>query len=449
MADKIENTGAPSSVSARLDHADGLSFVIATLVALAAYLFTLAPEVTLTWSGVMSTCAMYCGVGPTPGYYAWTAYSWLFIKLLPFSNIAWRVAVGSAVAGAIVCGLVAVMVAESGKFLFHNTGDIQRFSVPERNFMRVVCSCVAGLGLGFSQRFWYEAVIQEFWTFTVLLFVIVVWLLIRWMETRGRLSLWLMFFVYGLLLTSDQELIILLPGIVCAMMLVELKLGRDVALAVLSLGAAANWMSGYPTMAGFSRDRPVLTAFATALLLALVMTVVTREIGKEWRCAPADSPLRRSADKNILRVQAGDKNRTRANWGYARTAEGFFHVISRGQYGLPNPTSNFSRFVVQVWWLLKGTGNDVGWLYLVFALLPMCRIWKTTASGQKWILGMLLISLCVGPLLAQLLNPGDDSRNMEGLLGPYFFCWRALVALWAGIGLMIFAAMIARPKARN
>src|SRR5689334_17348178 len=77
---------------------DWLAFGLATLVVLAGYLLTVAPDVTLEDSGEMAVAAHYAGVPHPPGYPVWTLYSWLVTKLLPFSNMAWRVAVGSAMA---------------------------------------------------------------------------------------------------------------------------------------------------------------------------------------------------------------------------------------------------------------------------------------------------------------------------------------------------------------
>ena len=88
---------------------------------MAVYLRTLAPEVTLRYSGLLSTSANYAGVAYPPGFPVWTLYSWLFVHLLPFSNVAWRVAVGSAVAAALASGLVALMVSRSGAMLLENT----------------------------------------------------------------------------------------------------------------------------------------------------------------------------------------------------------------------------------------------------------------------------------------------------------------------------------------
>src|SRR5262245_39741286 len=104
MAEPDQDVTVPRANPPRLDRADWWAFGVTTTLTFIGYLLTLAPEVTLEWSGILTTGAMYGGVGPPAGYPAWTIYSWLFIHLLPFSNPAWRVAVGSAVAGAMSCG---------------------------------------------------------------------------------------------------------------------------------------------------------------------------------------------------------------------------------------------------------------------------------------------------------------------------------------------------------
>src|SRR6185295_14629637 len=82
------------------------------------YWITLAPDLTLEDSGELAVASMYAGVPHPPGYPVWTLYSWVFTKLLPFSNIAWRVGVSSAFAAAMACGLIALMVSRgSGMFL--------------------------------------------------------------------------------------------------------------------------------------------------------------------------------------------------------------------------------------------------------------------------------------------------------------------------------------------
>ena len=67
----------------RVDWAAALA---ATLISLGVYLYTLAPDVTLEDSGELAVGSMYAGVPHPPGYPMWTIYSWVFTKILPFSN---------------------------------------------------------------------------------------------------------------------------------------------------------------------------------------------------------------------------------------------------------------------------------------------------------------------------------------------------------------------------
>src|SRR5262249_9408792 len=92
---------------------------------------------------LISTGAAYGGVVHPPGYPVWTIYSWLFVKLLPYSNIAWRVTVGSAVAAALASGLVALMVSRGGQLLLESPSC----NAQGKDSCRVVCGCVAGLAL--------------------------------------------------------------------------------------------------------------------------------------------------------------------------------------------------------------------------------------------------------------------------------------------------------------
>jgi hypothetical protein len=155
---------AEASVSARFfERTDWVSFWVTTVLALTVYLWTLAPDVTLEMSGELSVAGMYAGVPHPPGFPVWTVYAWLFTKLLPFSNIAWRVAVSSAVAGASACGLIALMVSRGGALIVEGPRGIKQLLPKEENRLRVVCGAVAGLGFGLDKWFWHQAIIVDTW----------------------------------------------------------------------------------------------------------------------------------------------------------------------------------------------------------------------------------------------------------------------------------------------
>ncbi|MGH7970144.1 MAG: hypothetical protein ACREIC_15595, partial [Limisphaerales bacterium] len=72
---------ADSGIGGYFERANWLSFGITGLALILVYCCTLAPEVTLQFSGVLSTSAMYGGVGYPPGFPVWTVYSWFFVNL--------------------------------------------------------------------------------------------------------------------------------------------------------------------------------------------------------------------------------------------------------------------------------------------------------------------------------------------------------------------------------
>ncbi len=132
---------------------DWLSFGATTLLALVVYLLTLAPDVGLDNSGVWSTAVAYGGVSSPPGYPLWTLWAWVFTKLLPFSNIAWRVAVSSAVAGALACGVIALMVSRGGAAILEQVPDSQRLKPQGRKMAPGSLRLCCRNGFWFKWRF--------------------------------------------------------------------------------------------------------------------------------------------------------------------------------------------------------------------------------------------------------------------------------------------------------
>ena len=90
---------------------DWFAYGVTSLLVFLGYLWTLAPDLTLEDSGELAVASMYGGVPHPPGYPVWTIFTWLFTQL-PISNIAYRVGISSAFAGALACGLVALMVSQ-------------------------------------------------------------------------------------------------------------------------------------------------------------------------------------------------------------------------------------------------------------------------------------------------------------------------------------------------
>lgn len=462
MADEIQPPDAPAhldaqpadanpattQVAARFDRTDWWSFAVTTALALSVYLFTLAPNVTLEFSGILSTGAMYAGVPHPPGYPLWTIYSWLFIKLIPFSNIAWRVAVGSAVAAAVTCGLTAMMVSSGGKIFLPAIPDDARMTIREQRSLRIVCGCVAGLVLAFNGAVWGKAVIADIWALSLLLFVGVLCLLMRWMfQTQRRRFLYGAFFLFGLLLTNSQEIIVALPGLVCAVMLADGKLGRDVsffALPLAVLGTILNQYSPIWTVFLTELNWPMLGTLLAVVLAGIALAIKTRRVGTEWKAALLCGLIFWLGLALYFYAPVASMTNPPVNWGYPRTAEGFFHVISRGQYSHVQPTEDFVLFARQTWWFVLATGREFGWLYLVFAALPFGLIRRLPSAARRWLLALSALFLCTGLLQLAMLNPPADLRRLDHFR-YYFAAPYVVLAVWLGLGLMMVGARMTRP----
>ena len=436
----------PQPTSRPYNRAAWLSFGTTTAVALAVYLSTLAPNVTLEWSGILSTGATYAGISPPPGYPAWTIFSWLFIKLLPFANIAWRVSVGSAMATSISCGLIALMIARWGPILFSETPAFVALKPAQRDWLCAVSGGVAGLLLAFSKVVWEMAVVAEIWALSLLLFVGVLALLAQWaLYPRRRWIVFAAFFLFGLLLTNSQQMIVALPGLVCAVMLVDCKLGRDLAIAVLPLATLAT-LANQPALWIRFPDRvnwPISLGFTSVFVLGVILIFYTRRLGTEWKPASLCVVGVLLGLAAYLYVPIASMSNPPVNWGYARTAEGFLHVISRGQFERMSPTIDLGLFGSQLLQFASATPKQVGWPCLAFVAAAAFSIYRMNRLGLRWLVGVFIIWVCVGPLMVAELNPPPD-RQAQELIELYFGSAHVIFALWAGIGMVWLGANLSR-----
>ena len=162
---------------------DWITGLATALILFAVYLYTLAPDVTLEDSGELAVGSMYAGVPHPPGYPVWTLYSWVFTKILPFSNIAWRVAVSSAFAAALACGLMAMMVSRGSLLVLEGIEGLKDFAAEKRQWLCVSAGLAAGLIMGFNGFMWSQAVIVEVYTLSHLTFAATLAFLMRWFYT--------------------------------------------------------------------------------------------------------------------------------------------------------------------------------------------------------------------------------------------------------------------------
>jgi len=435
---------------------DWFSFGATTLLALAVYLFTLIPSVSLDNGGIWTTAAAYGGASSPPGYPLWTLWGWGFTKLLPFANIAWRVAVSSAAAGALACGVIALMVSRGGAAILERLPDNRRLKPGEEKWLRAVCGYAAGMIYGLNGAFWPQAVKAAVWPLSMLLLCFVLCLLMRWhFEPERRRYLYAAAFAYGLLLTNSQIELALAPAIPILVVMGNLKVGRDLFLAaglVFLLELCGYGPKDYPFYLACSHHvhqtgETIIFGLwgVAAIITGIGLTIWTRRAFTEWKAVLMCSGLLMLGLALYFYLPVASMTNPPVNWGNPRTVEGFFHVITRGQYERIAPSFFEWRFLEQMGWYIIAAGRNFGWPYLLLCLMPFCFLRRPGAVVRRWLLGLLAAYVCLAFLMLAVLNPSRDRQSWE-LCQTYFSASYIVLALWLGYGLMILGNWLARPR---
>src|SRR6266567_7584699 len=122
---------------------DWLTFGVTALLVFIGYYLTLAPDLTLEDSGELATGSFYAGIPHPPGYPVWTVYTY-FWTLLPIKNVAWRVALGEAVGGALAAGLLGLLVSRGSSLLVEGIEELKAMGGKWESAICVVSGFVAG-----------------------------------------------------------------------------------------------------------------------------------------------------------------------------------------------------------------------------------------------------------------------------------------------------------------
>src|SRR5438552_599310 len=266
---------------------DWLTFAITTLVVFIGYYLTLAPDLTLEDSGELAVGSFYAGVPHPPGYPVWTIFTWLFTVLLPYSNIAWRVAVASAVSGALASGLIALIASRGGSMILEGIEEFRGIDRRWENALCVLSGYVAGMLVGFNGFMWSQAVIVEVYPFSLLSFVGVLGCLMRWIYAphQKRYLYWAPF-LFGVCFTNHMTLIVAAMGIEVAIAAAQPKLGRDIFLGnsvvfLTGLMAKANSM-----LPGFENNKPLFAIYvvigAGSIAAWAWMAAMTMKKYEDW-----------------------------------------------------------------------------------------------------------------------------------------------------------------------
>jgi len=193
-------------------------FWVSFLVTFAIYTFTLAPSVVLRDSGELVTAADHFGVPHPPGYPLLTLLSYMFIHIVPFGNVAWKVNWFNALCSSLAVGFVSYLICTSGRILTSNLiSTLQEKS--QQTFSRAIgfCSITGGLVLALSHAMWSQSVVAEKYALNSLLMSLILVFLYKWfLEPEKYRYISLAAFFFGLGMTAHQTLLFIFPAVVAA-----------------------------------------------------------------------------------------------------------------------------------------------------------------------------------------------------------------------------------------
>ncbi len=149
----------PPDYAQGLEKKDYLIALLLAILALSAYVRTLAPDILHADSAEFQTLAYTLGVTHSTGYPTYLLLGRL-IGFLPINNPAWRISLLSAICAAIAVGGVYLLA----RYFTHSR----------------VGAALGGIALGVSYTFWSQAVIAEVYTPGMAFLTVIMLLLFHW-----------------------------------------------------------------------------------------------------------------------------------------------------------------------------------------------------------------------------------------------------------------------------
>jgi tetratricopeptide (TPR) repeat protein len=443
---------APVKVPPMFRQNDWVALLIAFGAVWAVYLWTLAPELTLEDSGELCTGSYYAGIPHPPGYPFWAIYSWIWTVIVPFGNVAWRVEVGQSFASAMGCGLLALMVSRGGSMLIEGIEELKALDRRWENAICIVAGVVAGMLLGLGGFMWKESVvINRISIFGVPWLIAMLALMMRWMYApHQRRYLYFAMLIFGWCATIHQSLILCAPAVEITIALILPRLGRDLFTinSVLYLIILFYKSKGsVPALNAMTNTEQIIfnVVGLGSLAGAVSLFLKTNKLGTEWKSVLIMGLMWGAGVAVYLYEPLACMTCPPMQWGYPRTVEGFFHALSRGQYGNGEGTNVLAdprRFVFQLWYLAKGLSESFSWVYMFIGLVPFLFLKKMAQRERSWIIGLSSIYLLLSVLLVMILNVSAD-RSTSDLNKVFFTASHGVFAIMIGYGLVILAAYIA------
>ena len=433
--------------------------LIAFLVALVTYWFTVMPNIGLNDDGEMATAALHFGVMHPSGYPLWTILAGLWSHLLPFGNGSWKINLFSGLCTALAAGFFSLVSLSATRWV----GVAKKPAT--------ILSAAVTLTFIWVNPIWSHAVVGK-GLYALHLCLMMGLLLVTYVWIRRphwkNAFVWSVFvFCLGMSNHHMTLAMAFLPLLVILLLHAELFWEYCVysllIAALLYLGFAFLSTDQFHAMAMKAAVRLLYVVWAGFLLLVVIRRKLT-----EWR-------------QGLLLVVAvvlgllpyaympfASSTNPPMNWSYCSTPEGFFYAINRSQYwgtladqlqgtvgklvGVPaaekqkgpkapdeeTPMQSFAGYCKVFWKVLAKNVSPIPILAVVASLV---LFWRLPREQRIWFY-LLVIGFCLSAFLQPLSynngydNAGWDMQYQYQSLGYGFF------VMLAGLGLALLYAFL-------
>lgn len=396
-----------TSSSPLLSKIDWVAAGIVFLSSLCLYTATLAPSVTLEHSGSLIVAGQYMGVGRVPGYPLWHLCAKLFTSLFWFAqyrghpNPAWALNFMSAFFGSLSCGLLTLLASRIGRALLLQPAQ------PEQPVMASLSAIIAGICFSFSHIMWSQSVITETHTLTLFLILACLSTAIAWLVNPSHRLAGMLALLLGIAMAQSLFTILVLPPLLLAIALRNLKLFRDLLITATPPTCIMFVLINISAPVGVW---PGL-GFALLTLLSLIVAAFFLPHG---RVAATMVTLTLLGLSLYLYLPLAGYGHPPMYFGNPATWDGFIHCIMRGQYERIVPTNIFQQPL-----LFFQQMKDFVWLMrqqfflplLLLAFLPIARI-RSFPKPWPGIWGVLLFALFMFTVVVVIgANPKGDIQD--------------------------------------
>ena len=217
-------------------------FAVVFSVLISAYLYTIAPTVSLWDCGEFIACSHILGVPHPPGTPFYVLIGRVFDIFLPFREVAKRINFLSALSSAVAGGFLFLLILKA----------VSRFKENQKKELSLnvyLLSVFISIGAGLSFSVWDSSVEAEVYSTSLLIVTVGLWLVLHWSDNRGMKGdhNYLLLFVYLLALSFGIHLLplLLIPGVLVFLLLIDRKVLKNPKLISFAVLLIAIGVSTY------------------------------------------------------------------------------------------------------------------------------------------------------------------------------------------------------------